>query len=83
LNFSGGCSQLGLNAIASVIHKSKLKAANAKIQITRLLEKLERLKIILFNAFILAVVALNLDLCIKKARALNKMISKHLSFRVP
>jgi hypothetical protein len=38
------------SAIASVIHKSKLKAANAKIQITRLLEKLECFEIILFNA---------------------------------
>jgi TPR repeat protein len=54
LDYDGnGCFNLGLSyeegkgvkqdAIASVIHKSKLKAANAKIQITRLLEKLERL----------------------------------------
>jgi hypothetical protein len=40
-----------LNKMISVIHKSKLKAANAKIQITRLLEKLDCFEIILFNAF--------------------------------
>jgi hypothetical protein len=54
------------NTLAFFIHKSKIIATTAKIQITRLL--------------VLTVVALNLGLCIKKARALNKMISKHLSF---
>jgi hypothetical protein len=57
------------SAIASVIHKSKLKAANAKIQITRLLVKLDYLEIILFNT-----------LAMTEVKALNKMISKHLSF---
>jgi hypothetical protein len=37
-------------AFAFFIHKSKIKATTAIIQITRLLEKLERLEIILFNA---------------------------------
>jgi hypothetical protein len=64
LNDGGGCSNLGLSyekgkgikqddfkaAFAFFIHKSKIKATTAIIQITRLLEKLERLEIILFNA---------------------------------
>jgi hypothetical protein len=36
---------------AFFIHKSKLRATTAKIQITRLLVKLECFEIILFNAF--------------------------------
>jgi hypothetical protein len=63
------------------IRKSKIKATIAIIQITRLLVKLECFEIILFNALaFLAVVALILDFRIKKAKALNKMISKHSSF---
>jgi hypothetical protein len=38
------------NAFAFFIHKSKIRATTAKIQITRLLVKLECLEIILFNA---------------------------------
>jgi hypothetical protein len=53
------------NAFAFFIRKSKIRATNAKIQTTRLLEKLECFEIILFNI---------LELCMKKARALNKMI---------
>jgi hypothetical protein len=41
---------VALFSFTFVIHKSKLKAANAKIQITRLLEKLDCFEIILFNA---------------------------------
>jgi TPR repeat protein len=50
LNDGSGCSQLGLmyekgiilfNTLAFSIHKSKKRAATARIQITRLLEKLE------------------------------------------
>jgi hypothetical protein len=40
-----------LSTLAFFIHKSKIKATNARIQITRLLVKLECLEIILFNAF--------------------------------
>jgi TPR repeat protein len=55
LNFSGGCSQLGLMyekgkgvkqddfKALKFYHKSKIIATTAKIQITRLLVKLERL----------------------------------------
>jgi hypothetical protein len=60
LNNGSGCSNLGVmhekgkgvkqfNAFAFFIHNSKIKATTARIQITRLLEKLERLEIILFN----------------------------------
>jgi hypothetical protein len=50
--------------------RSKKRAATARIQITRLLEKLECFEIILFNAFAFAI----------QAKALNKMISRHSSF---
>jgi hypothetical protein len=62
LNLGVGCSN------AFFIHKSKIKATTAIIQITRLLEKLERLEIILFNALAFF------------TRALNKMISRRSSF---
>jgi hypothetical protein len=75
LNDGSGCSNLGFMYKEGKVHKSKIKATTAIIQTTRLLGKLECFEIILFNAF-----ALILDFRIKKARALNKMISRHSSF---
>jgi TPR repeat protein len=66
LNSGGGCSFFEIilfNAFAFFIHKSKKRATTARIQITRLLVKLDCL-----------------NLCIKKAKALNKMISRQSSF---
>jgi TPR repeat protein len=60
------------NAFASAIQIPKKRATTARIQITRLLVKLERL--------ILAVVALFLGICMAEAKALNKMISRRSSF---
>jgi hypothetical protein len=63
LNDGSGCSNLGFmykegkgvkqdDFNAFFIHKSKLRATNAKIQITRLLVKLDCLEIILFSAIL-------------------------------
>jgi TPR repeat protein len=41
LNDGSGCSIILFNTLAFSIHKSKKRAATARIQITRLLEKLE------------------------------------------
>jgi TPR repeat protein len=77
LNDGGGCFNLGLmyekgkgvrKSNTKALRKSKIKATTAKIQITRLLVKLERLEIILFNAFASAIQI--------KARALERVIPK-------
>jgi hypothetical protein len=50
LKYYGKACDLELvNAFAFFIHKSKIKATTARIQITRLLVKLECLEIILFG----------------------------------
>jgi hypothetical protein len=83
LNKKLDCLEIILfNAIASVIHKSKLKAANAKIQITRLLVKLDCLEIILFNtlAFFMHKSKSQLGLMYEKGKGVKQDDFKALKF---